>query len=312
MLERQIVFVGEQQGNFDAEGNAVGQRQGDYNVVYLPSDSLAAATDVELTGKLDVTPPARVLGGVSSSTLFSIQERSTAGDVGDVMLLRPWVLRQPGTTLLGEERLREELVLLRGLRSTELRLTFDRTERLDQRYANAPESSRRQLRAVRLESEVARGWSVRMDAADEQRERETGDPSNPLLRPYDVLDRATGATLRYRPSARARASLELRATWRNDADSGVEQTVLEVIPGATADLLRGHWTVELRLAQIEEQGLAVARPYFFERPGNAKRLNVAAQWGGRGFVTVGVRYQLRDEPERALRQDLTVETRARF
>lgn len=312
VLERQIVFVGESQGNFDAEGNPVGQRQGDYNVVYLPSDSLAAATDVELTGKLDVTPPVRLLGGVSSSTLLSIQERSTASDVGDVLRLRPWVLRQPGTTLLGEERLREELVLLRGLRGSELRLTFDRTLRLDQRYANAPEASRRRLRGARLESELARGWSLRVEAQDELRERETGDPSNPLLRPYDVLDRTAAGALRYRPTARARASLELRATWREDADSDVEQTVLELLPGATADLLRGRWTVELRLAQVEERGVPGARPYFFERPGDGKRFSVAAQWGGRGSVTVGVRYQLRDEPERSLRQDMSVETRARF
>jgi hypothetical protein len=244
--------------------------------------------------------------------LLSVQERSTDARAGDVLLLKPSALRQPGTTIYGEERIREELVLLRGVRNTTVRLTLDRTLQLDQRYVNAPESSRHLLRNARVETELVRGWTLGFDGGDEARVRDSGDPSNPLLRPYDVLDRTAGATLRYRPSPRARASVEARATRRTDDASGVAQTVLEAVPGATADLLRGRWTAELRIANIVESGDGLLRPYFFERPGSARRLSLSAQWGGRGSITVGIRYQLRDEPERSLRHDLAVETRARF
>ena len=47
MLDRQIVFVGFGEGAYDAEGNPVGVNQGDYNVVFTPSDSLVNSTEVE-------------------------------------------------------------------------------------------------------------------------------------------------------------------------------------------------------------------------------------------------------------------------
>jgi hypothetical protein len=312
-LQRQIVFVGEKQGDYDAEGNPVGKRQGDYNVVFLPSDSLVAATDVELITKLDVTPPARVLGGLSSHTLFQVQERNTSGNVGDVLLLRPRVLRNAGTTIFGEQRLRQELVLLRSLRNAELGLIYDTSVRLDRRYANAPESSDHRLRNARLESEVARGWSLRLDAGDELRTRDTGIVGDPLAQGYHVLDRTAGLTTRYRPTPRARTSLELRATRRADDASALHQTVLEVVPGGTTDLLHGRWTAELRLASVNEGGgNGQPRPYFFDRPGPSRRASLLAQWGGSGLITVSLRYQVRDEPQRPLRHDLAVETRARF
>jgi len=72
-------------------------------------------------------------------------------------------------------------------------------------------------------------------------------------------------------------------------------------------------TVQARLAQVEESSDPnVTRPFFFERPGTQRSASIRVQWGGSGNLSVSFRFSVRDEPDRPLRQDLGVETRARF
>ena len=77
--------------------------------------------------------------------------------------------------------------------------------------------------------------------------------------------------------------------------------------------LGARWSALARYAQISEDVTgAPLRPYFFEAPGTSRSAGLQAQWGATGLISFNLRYQITDEPGRALRQDLGVETRARF
>jgi hypothetical protein len=313
VLGREILFVGFLEGDYDAEGNPVGVRQGDYNVVFTPSDSLVRATDVELQATVDYSADWQIVRGFSSRTLFTVRERSRSDDIGSVLRLAPSVVRDGELTLFGEERIREDLDLLRSNRRLDLRLSIDRRELLDQRFSQGPERSRRLTRNARLESQLAGAASVRVEIGDDARDRERDSTGNPLQVTYRVRDRFVAGTLRYRSSGRGRAAVALRVTRRDEELNGIEQDIAELLPSFTTEFFRGRWTVEARYARIQEKEVgAVTRPLFFELAGTSRSSSVGTQWELGSAFTVGLRYSLRDEAQRALRQDLSLETRARF
>lgn len=313
VLGRQVVFVGFGQGDFDIEGRPVGVNQGDYDVIFTPSDSLITSTQVEFDLRLELQPTTERFGGFSNSLLWQVSERSRTGEVGRLLLLDPGVLRDRATTVFGEQRLREELVLLRRVRRFDLRLGHERRDALDQRFTQGPERTEQRRNDMRAESELTEQFALRIDAATESRVRASSDDSNPLLRGYEVDDRTAAATLRWRPHRGLRVEFESRWTAREEQLAALEQTVLALAPSADASLLGLRWTLQARLASVEEtNGDDRTRPFFFERPGTQRSFNTLVQWGGAGSFTVGVRYQLRDEPGRPVRHDLGVETRARF
>ncbi len=314
VIERTTIFVGEGQGDYDQEGNRIGRNLGDYNVVFSPSDSLIAATDVELSAKVDAEwRAAPLVGGISFNGLYKVSERSQSDDVGGVLLLERSLLRQPDTTIFGEEHVRGDFVLLRHVRSTDLRLTFDQTTQLDRRFSATPESSVRRERSFRVDRDLTRGWSLRADGGNRQREKVADPTASSFLNSYQVDDLYAGLLLGYRATARTRTSLEGRGTRRNDGFSGISQTVLEFVPSITTNFLRARWTVDYRWADVRESGGdPLLRPFFFERPGSNQRFSTVAQWMLGKSLSLTVRYQLRDEPQRKILQDLSVETRARF
>lgn len=313
VLQREVVFVGLGEGDHDAEGNLVGVRQGDYEVVYTPSDSLVQSTEVELRVSLDVTPRTSFARGIASKTLLQIRERNRGEDVGAILRLDPGSRLDNELTVFGEERIRQELLLLRDVRRLDLRLTHDTRRTLDQRFAGGAERGRRRTRTARLEAQLSRGWVARVELGDEDRDRSAPSTANPLLASYGVVDRFVAGTARAQPTARTRLSWETRYTDRREETQGLEQDILEAKPSVTTELGGGRWTLDLRWARVRETaGADPVRPFFFERPGDTRSAALASQWTLGANFTVLVRYQLRDEPERDLRQDLSLETRARF
>lgn len=313
VLGRQIVFVGFGEGDYDAEGNPVGVQQGDYNVVFTPSDSLVSSVEVEADLRLALRRDTAWLGGFESETLLQVRERSRTDDVGGLLRLDPDLLRQSDTTLFGQQRLREDLRLLRRRRGIDLRLVYDSTDVLDQRFTQGPEETRRRQALSRLDVEVAPGWTVGAEASDEIRSRVSTSDLNPQLRSYDVADRSGAVTLRFRPSPRQRLALELRWTDRDETRQDIQQRLLELRPAVGTDWWGASWTLDARWVEVTEEAPPdPQRPFFFERPGTGRSAGLRVQWGASGGLSVALRYQVRDEPQRELRHDLGLETRARF
>jgi hypothetical protein len=105
----------------------------------------------------------------------------------------------------------------------------------------------------------------------------------------------------------------LRYIQREESREAFTQDIWSIEPIASANALGARWSVLARLARITEEAAGdPVRPYFFEAPGTSRSAALQAQWGATGLLTFNVRYQVTDEPGRKLRQDLGVETRARF
>lgn len=313
VLLREIVFVGIGQGDYDAEGNPVGVRQGDFNVIYTPSDSLRSATDVQLQGNLEFALDLPVVAGLNSKTFVQINERSSSDDVRRVLWLDPSIRMDEATTIFGEERLREDLDLFRQLQNVGLRLTYDRRELFDQRFGSGSDIRDNDRRIARLDLRFQERWSVQIEGGQELRTRGGSGVTEPELGAYDVRDRFAATTLRFRATAARRAALTGRFTRREARDRSLTQEVAEIVPELGGDFLFARWTWQGRVAHVQEQApVGTVRPYFFEQPGTGRSTALSVQWAVGSAFTLGVRYSLRDEPRRQLRQDLSVETRARF
>lgn len=313
VLGREIVFVGVNEGDFDLEGNPVGVNQGDYDLVYTPTDSLVRSTEVEFSARVEAQPPTRRFGGLSNVLLWQVTERSRTDDVGRLLWLDPDVLRDPELTVFGEQRIRNELTLLRTVRRYDLRIDHERADGLDQRFENGPEERSSRRTEARFESELVAGFAVRVDAGTETRRRASTDTTNPLRRSYEVEDLTGATSLRWRRDRSTRLELEARWTDRTEKRTPIDQTILALSPSATTSIFGVQTTLQARLAQVEETAAAnVVRPFFFERPGTQRSASIRLQWGGTGNLSVSFRFAVRDEPDRPLRQDLGVETRARF
>ena len=313
VLGRQVLFVGLGKGDYDAEGNPVGIRQGDYDVVFTPSDSLLRSTEVGLTLRADYSPSTAWAGGFSNRLLWQVEERNRSEEVGRLLRLDPSLLRSETWTVFGQQLVRDDLALLRRLRRWDARLSVESRRSLDQRFTQGPERVDRDRGSGQLEFEFRPGWSVRTDVAVESRRRGSTSEGNPLLRSYDVDDRQWGGTLRWRRTPQSRATLQVEWTDRQEHRAAIAQSILAVVPAVSERLGGVQWTLQGRVARVrEEGGTDSTRPFFFERPGTGRQLSLLAQWGATGSVSVQFRYSLRDEPGRILRQDLGLETRARF
>lgn len=313
VLSRQLVFVGIGQGRYDIEGNAVGPGRGDYDLLYTPSDSTVTSTEVRFDTQVDWRPDLGFLGGFGNLLVLSVQEQSRTDDVGRLLWLDPDVLRQEDTTVFGEARLRNDLTLLRKYRRLDLRLSLELQDLLDQRFVDGPQGSDRSLQEARLEGQFTSSWSGWIEGLREERSREATSTFNPLLQGFDVLDQGGAAALRWRRGTRARLEVALRYTWREEREEEFRQDIWSIEPTANLNALGARWSALLRLARISEEANGTpVRPYFFEAPGTARSAGLQAQWGATGLVSFNLRYQITDEPGRELRQDLGVETRARF
>jgi hypothetical protein len=313
VLSRQIVFVGLGEGNYDIEGNPVGPGRGDYNLVYTPSDSTVTSTEVEFDTQVDWRPGFSWFGGFGNLLVLTVREQSRTDDVGRLLLLDPDVLRQEDTTVFGEGRLRNELTLLRRHRRLDLRYSLELQDLLDQRFVEGPQRSDRRLHELRLEGQFTGRWSAWVQARQEDRGRESVASLNPLLRGFQVQDHSAATAIRWRQGTRARAEVALRFTRRREDVEDFEQDIWSVEPSANLNAFGARWSALARLARIrEDAGPSPFRPYFFEAPGTSRSAGLQAQWGAAGLLSFNLRYQITDEPGRELRQDLGVETRARF
>ncbi|RKZ17967.1 hypothetical protein DRQ53_02050 [bacterium] len=313
VLSRQIVFVGIGKGQYDIEGNPVGPGRGDYELLYTPSDSTVTATEVEFDTQVDWRPRFTLAGGFSNLLVASVREQSRSDEIGKLLLLDPSVLRQEESTVFGEGRLRNDLTLLRSYRRLDLRYSYEIQETLDQRFTEGAERSDRSLHEARLEGQFSARWSGWVQGGREQRSRESAATLNPLLQGFRVLDHSAATALRWRQGTRARMELALRYTLRDEQEEDFQQDIWSIEPSANLNALGARWSAVARLARITEQaGPDPVRPYFFEAPGTARSAGLQAQWGASGLLSFNLRYQITDEPGRELRQDMGVETRARF
>ncbi|MBN1886261.1 MAG: hypothetical protein JW876_12160 [Candidatus Krumholzibacteriota bacterium] len=307
-IEKAVVFVGENQGDYDVEGREVGQKRGDYMVLYLPGEGREAVRSVEFTWRTSIGSGVRGLRGagagegfvarirrnVSLDAVLSVLERSRTDDLRGLYLLSPETLQRDDATLYGSVRLRQEWSFLDGVKRWNLKLLWTREDEEDNRTEGV--NAERFLRDVRLRVETVPrpAFTVGADIATKLSERSSPAAGDGDYRVESLLASSTASWMA-RPSTRL--SMELGWERRRDEVSLAEQDSWSGAPSFNAvigsrtslqALLRFTWT-----ASAAEAG----KPLFFLEDGLREDWNVIGQYRISRNVSFGLNYNGRREKD---------------
>ncbi len=310
VLQRQIVYVGENQGNYNEAGDFVGIEQGAYNVVLAGTDSLVATTTVQ--SDLSWRQNLPVLG--TSVTRVSMESRSRTDDIGGLLRLEPDVLFDPDTVVLADFHLSEELDLLRNLQAWDLRFAYNLDETRDRQYVASQEDRLRRRYQGTLTWNTSKRTSLRLRGTHEGDRRTTDAVQNVARQSYDVLYRRLELEGALRPVPGDRLALTVEAGRREDGVSGVVQDEVALAP-AVRWRPRAAWTVQmdLRLADVaSDEPPGALRPYFFPRPGRNVDASARLGWNPNEYLTFALVYTGRKQGDLEWQHELRLESSARF
>ncbi|MFO7652521.1 MAG: hypothetical protein R6X25_01750 [Candidatus Krumholzibacteriia bacterium] len=317
VLGREIIFVGEGQGDYDAAGDFVGRGQGDFNVVTAGTDSLVATTrvaaDLTWTQGFGFLGQERIWGAWTATTRAAVEARSTADEVAPLLRLSRGALFAE-EAVLARVTFDEELALLRHLRSWDLRLGYGYVEGRDRQYATTIEDRLdRNWHATVTWSPTARTTlRARGQHQDERRRTDASEFSS--RRSYESLVRRLETEVAFRPRGGNRLSLAGEAIDREDAVSGVTQLELAIRPG-----IRWRWSqrwsvqTDLRVAEVtSEEPAGARRPFFYPLPGRNVEAQLRLGWDASRWVSFSASYFARKRGERRWEHDVRLESTARF
>jgi hypothetical protein len=318
VLDRQIVFVGEGQGDYDADGNYLGQGQGDHTVAFAGTDSLVATTsvraDLQWRQGFRFLGTDRWYGAWSLNTTAAAEGRSTTDDVGGLLRLERGALFDPDAAVLGDVSLNEELTLMQHLSWLDVRGKFDFRETLDRQFADHPEDRlARAWQGIASINVTARS-TIRLRWAREDERRRTAESGTSTRRSYESLTRRYEAGWTLRPSSDLRLGLQGERLDRADAVSLVTQQETALRPTARWRVRRA-WTVQadVRVAEVSSDEPAGAlRPWFFPQPGRNAESSLRLGWEPSRYLTVAATWFGRKQGEGRWQHDVRLETTARF
>jgi hypothetical protein len=307
-LEKAVIFVGENQGDYDVEGREVGQKRGDYMVVYLPGGEKEAVNTVELTWRLSIGGGLRgVVGGdtedgwisrlrrnVSCDHFFSVIEKSRTDDLARLYALSPSLLQRDGVTLYGMTNLRQEWSFLNDVKRYNLRLTFSREDEEDNRSEGVPVERFSEEVQVRAEAVPTPALTVSLELAAKLRERDSGGLSG---QNYRVRSRVARQQLSYRISPSTRLSVELGYEDRDDEVSLARQSSYSATPTFTSSVgAKLHVTafVKFTYTNVESD---FGKPLFFLEEGLREDWSAIGQYRITRNVSFGVNYTGRREKD---------------
>lgn len=318
VLDRQIVFVGPNQGDFDQDGQYVGEELGEYDMVLAGTDSLVATTavraDLNWRQGFGFLGPGRWYGAWSLVTLGAVEARSTTDDVGGLLTLRPGAVFDREQAVLGDVTFSEEVSLLQHLRRVDLRGKFDFRQTRDRQYAAHPEDR------------IDRGWQARGNVnvsavstlqwrwkrADERRYSTESAASS--RRSYLVRTDTYEGGWDFAPHPGLKLGLQAEHLRRRDAISEASQKEYALRP-SLRQRLRRNWTLhgDVRFSDVsgEEPG-GTLRPWFFPQPGLNVESALRLAWEPSAYLTVSGSWFARKQGERGWQQDVRLESTARF
>jgi len=318
VLNRQLVFVGEGQGDFNEDGVFVGKEQGDYNLILAGTDSLVATTgvmaDLNWRQGFNFLGDKKWYGAWSAMTLASLESRSTTDDVGGLLALDPAVIFDKETAVLGDLNFSEELVFLQHLRTIDLRTRFAFRETLDRQFADHPEDRTNRTWQLTGNINVSRRSSIKLRWQREDDRRYTTENSLSARTSLVLLARRYELGWNYNPNTNVRLGLQGEYITRDDQVSLVQQQEVALKPNGRARL-RKAWTLQgdLRFASVKsDEPAGVLRPRLFPQPGTNIESSLRLAWEPSGFLSVSASWFSRKRGQRRWQHDVRLETTARF
>ena len=325
--EKAVVFVGENQGDYDREGREVGQKRGDYMLIFIPGGDLEPVRSVELSVQVSAGAGVRGLVGeresggffgrlrreVSLDHFFSVLEKSRTGDLVGLYTLKPSLLQRNDLTVYGVNKLREECTLFNSSRIFKLRVFYTREDEEDNRLEGAfVEAFTREVR-MRAESAPWDALAVTWEAGTGLRRRDALGLSE---QSYRVETNSLAQILNYRFNASTRVSLELGAERRADEVSAAKQISYMATPSIASSVgerLNVASYFKLTYTDVRSE---TAKPLFFLEEGLREDWSAMGQYRFSRNVSFGLNYTGRREKnylgEVRTVHDLKVESRAYF
>ena len=301
-LEKAVVYVGENQGDYDEEGNEVGQNRGDYMVIFLPAEDAVPVRTVELSWRLSIGSGVRGLSltpssdtgrwrwirkNVSVDNFFSVVERSRTDELARLYLLDPSLLQSDDWTLYGKNSFRTEWGFLGDVKGYNLRLIFFREDEEDNRSEDI--SVERYTREIqgRFEMIPARTVTLTFQGQTSLSSRMVSGGAGQMYR-VESLQGSTKLAWRLRPSVKL--ALEGGAEKRKDAVSLAEQVSISGTPSLDASIgTKIHINALLRLTWTDEKS-SVGKPLFFLEQGLREDWTVVGQYRFTKFISFGINY----------------------
>jgi hypothetical protein len=326
-LQKSVIYVGDKQGDYDADGREVGQKRGDYMLIYIPGAERVPMNAVELSMQASFGAGVRGIGGegdaggfwgalkrnVSLDHFFSVIERSRTDDLAGLFLLRPSLLQRDDVTLYGAVKLREECTLFGSSRMFKLRVSYSREDEEDNRTEGAAaEAFARDFR-VRAETAAWNSLTLTWEAGTALSKRETAAAA---AQRYEIETITGSQTLIYRFGPSAKLSLEIGAEKRSDAVSSASQVSYLATPSFSASLgTRFNAAAFVRITYTNAQSSA-GKPLFFLEEGLREDWSLLGQYRVSRNISFGLNYTGRREKdyrgEVSTVNDLKMESRAYF
>ncbi|MFT5232485.1 MAG: hypothetical protein ACI9UQ_000507, partial [Candidatus Krumholzibacteriia bacterium] len=318
VLDRQIVFVGESQGDFNEDGEFVGESQGDYDVVLVATGTTLATTgvaaDLNWRQGFKFLGETKWYGAWSAMTLASVEARNTGDNVRGLMALDPKVIFDKSTAVLGDLNFSEELVFLQHVRTVDLRAKFTFRETVDRQFAASPEDRTKRIWQLTGNVNVSRRSSVKLRWQRDDDRRYTGESDFSARRSLLVLIRRYELGWNYSPTTDLRFGLQGEYILRDDDISGVKQDEIALRPTSRARLKKA-WTLQadLRFAKVNsDEPIGALRPFFFPQAGANIESSLRLAWDPSGFLSVAASWFTQKRGERRWQHDVRLETTARF
>lgn len=318
VLDRQVIFVGDNQGDFNQDGDFVGQGQGDHNMVLAGTDSLVATTavlaDLNWRQGFQWLGKDRWFSSWNALTVVSLEGRSTTDDIGGLLTLDPAVIFADESTVLDDLHFTEELTLLQHLKNVDLRARFDYRETKDRQYADHPEDRLKRDFQLNSNLNVSARSSVRLRWSRLNENRFSTETGSSSRRSYLSTTQKNEAGWNFRPSADLRLGIQGEYLTRQDQVSGVSQKEYALRPNLRQRVKR-QWTIQadLRLADVQsDEPAGSQRPWFYSYPGRNVESTLRLSWEPSQYLTVAANWFARKQGDRRWQHDLRLESTARF
>ena len=318
VLDGQVVFVGENQGDFSEDGTYLGPDQGDYNFIQVGTDSLVATTavqaDLHWRQKFAFLGKDRWYGAWSTLTIGSVSGRSTTDDISGLLRLDPAVIFDRQTTVLGDAKLSQEWTLLQHLKWIDFRGKFDFQQARDRQFATHPEDRINRSWQASCNLSVSARSSLRLRWQQQDERRYTSETSASVRRSFVALTRRYELGWNVRPKPDLRVGIQAEYLTRIDRISLVRQQEYALRPTSRQRIGRA-WTlqVEVRLAEVvSEEPVGVVRPWFFPLPGRNVDSSLRLAWEPTRYLTVAGSWFARKQGDRRWQHDVRIESTARF
>jgi hypothetical protein len=318
VLDRQVVYVGELQGDYDQDGQYLGIDRGDYDVILAATDSLVATTavqsDLRWRQGFGFLGKERWYGAWASITQATLLGRSTTDDVVGLLSMKPDVIFDRDHTVLSEFSFAEELILLQNHKRVDVRSRLEFNQALDRQYSEHPEDriARGQILNGTFNATARLSLKGRWQRKDDRRYSSEGLAS--ARRSFSTLTYTHEFGGVYRVASGSRAALQGEYITRSDGVSGVGQREYALRP-ETRLKISDRWNVQgqMRVAEVSttDEGSG-SRPWFFPFEGRNIESSLRLSWEPTKYLTVTGNWFSRKRSDRGWEHDLRLESTARF